>query len=81
MGKKPGIACSLYGIVFILASIFFFTTSIKKEASIVLQGSPEIVVQKLVAGRHDLIPEDYIRVIEEDHGSPQCERAFVGLLL
>ena len=51
-------------IVFILASIFFFTTSIKREASIVLQGSPEIVVQKLVAGRHDLVPDDYIRVME-----------------
>ncbi len=51
-------------IVFILASIFFFTTSLKKEASIVLQGSPEIVVQKLVAGRHDLVPESYIRIIE-----------------
>lgn len=55
-------------IVFILASIFFFTTSIKKEASIVLQGSPEIVVQKLVAGRHDLVPESYIRIVEEITG-------------
>jgi hypothetical protein len=51
-------------IVFILASILFFTNSIKREASIVLEGSPEIVVQKLVAGRHDLVPADYIRTIE-----------------
>jgi lipoprotein-releasing system permease protein len=51
-------------IVFILASIFFFTSSIKREASIVLQGSPEIIVQKLVAGRHDLVPADYISAIK-----------------
>jgi ABC-type lipoprotein release transport system permease subunit len=51
-------------VVFILASIFFFTDSVKREASVVLQGSPEIVVQKLVAGRHDLVPAGYIRAIE-----------------
>jgi ABC-type lipoprotein release transport system permease subunit len=47
-------------VVFILSSILFFTNSLKKEASLVLQGSPEIVVQRIVAGRHDLIPEGYI---------------------
>jgi ABC-type lipoprotein release transport system permease subunit len=51
-------------IVFILASIFFFTGSIKKEASIVLQESPEIVVQKIIAGRHDLMPEHNIHILE-----------------
>jgi ABC-type lipoprotein release transport system permease subunit len=50
-------------IVFILASILFFTSSIKKEAFTVLQGSPEIVVQKVTAGRHDLIPASYISLI------------------
>jgi ABC-type lipoprotein release transport system permease subunit len=52
-------------IVFILASIFFFTSSIKKEASIVLQGSPEIVVQRITAGRHDLMPASYIPLIKK----------------
>jgi len=63
-GKNLVLLAVYTGIVFILASILFFTNSIKREASIVLQGSPEIVVQKLVAGRHDLIPVDYVRVIE-----------------
>jgi ABC-type lipoprotein release transport system permease subunit len=63
-GKNLALLAVYTSIVFILASIFFFTNSIKKEASIVLQGSPEIVVQKLIAGRHDLVPVDYIRVIE-----------------
>jgi ABC-type lipoprotein release transport system permease subunit len=55
-------------IVFILASIFLFTSSIKREASALLQGSPEIVVQRLVAGRHDLIPESYLTAIRNIPG-------------
>ncbi|HEY3275104.1 MAG TPA: FtsX-like permease family protein [Syntrophorhabdaceae bacterium] len=50
-------------IVFILSSIFFFTASIKKEASRVLALSPEVTVQRIVAGRHDLMPANYIPVI------------------
>jgi ABC-type lipoprotein release transport system permease subunit len=49
-------------IVFILASVMFFTHSIKKEASVILHGSPEIIVQKVKAGRHELFP---IRQIEQ----------------
>ncbi len=49
-------------IVFILASVMFFTHSIKREASVILHGSPEIVVQKVRAGRHELFP---IRQIEQ----------------
>lgn len=47
-------------IVFILASIVFFTQAIKKEANAVLEGSPDIVLQRLVAGRQALIPACYI---------------------
>jgi ABC-type lipoprotein release transport system permease subunit len=46
-------------IVFILASVMFFTHAIKKEASLVLRDSPEMIVQKVVAGRHDLMPLHY----------------------
>jgi len=63
-GKNMALVVVYTAIVFILASIFFFTNSIKREASLVLQGSPEIVVQRILAGRHDLIPASYIHVIE-----------------
>lgn len=58
-GRNLSLIIIYAAIVFVLASIFFLTHSIKKEASIVLQGSPEIVVQRIVAGRHDLVPEGY----------------------
>lgn len=47
-------------IVFILASIVFFTSAIKREASMVLKDTPDVVIQRLIAGRHDLIPQSYI---------------------
>jgi ABC-type lipoprotein release transport system permease subunit len=52
-------------IVFILASILFFTQAIKQEARIVLKDSPEVIVQKLMAGRQDLIPEGYMAVLKK----------------
>lgn len=53
-------------VVFLLSSVLFFTYAVKKEASIVLDDAPEIIVQRLVAGRQDLMPEqaiDKIRAI------------------
>lgn len=46
--------------VFILASVIFFTEAVKREARAVFQGAPEVVVQRLMAGRHDLVPESYV---------------------
>ena len=67
-GKNLALVIVYTLIVFILASIFFLTHSIKKEASIVLQGSPEVVVQRIIAGRHDLIPERYMDDIRKIPG-------------
>jgi ABC-type lipoprotein release transport system permease subunit len=51
-----------------LASVVFFTYSIRKEASILLEASPEMIVQRLVAGRHELIPTTYIDKIRGIRG-------------
>jgi len=48
--KNIGLLVLYTLIVFILASTMFFTHSIKKEAAMILKGSPEMVVQKTVAG-------------------------------
>jgi cell division protein FtsX len=55
-------------VVFVLASVMFFAQAIKKEASIILKDSPEIIVQRLVAGRQALVPEDYIEGIGKIRG-------------
>lgn len=59
-GKNFGLLLVYTLIVFMLASVMLFTHALKKEAGIILQQSPEIIVQRLVAGRHALIPADYL---------------------
>ncbi len=55
-------------VVFLLASVTFFTHSIKKEAIFVLKDAPEMTVQRLTAGRHDLIPVGYIDTLRQIRG-------------
>ena len=67
-GKIAALAVVYTLVVFLLASVMFFTDAIKHEASLTLQGAPEIVVQRLLAGRHDLIPLSYVDKIKEIRG-------------
>jgi len=55
-------------VIFLLASVMFFTHSIKKEASLILENSPEMIVQRLVAGRQCFIPTSYIDSIKQIKG-------------
>ncbi|MFA5111467.1 MAG: FtsX-like permease family protein [Desulfobaccales bacterium] len=55
-------------VVFSLGSVMFFTQALKNEAALILSGTPEIVVQKMVAGRHELIPVTYAQKIEKIRG-------------
>ncbi|MBI5583666.1 MAG: FtsX-like permease family protein [Deltaproteobacteria bacterium] len=50
-------------IVFLLSSVMFFTRSIQQEAEVLLREAPEMVVQRQVAGRHELIPLSYMEKI------------------
>ncbi len=55
-------------VVFVIASVIFFADAIKKEASIILRDSPEIIVQRLVAGRQGLVPLEYVEGIRKIRG-------------
>jgi len=63
-GKNLSLLAVYTAVVFFLASVMFFTSALKKEAALLLRGAPEVVVQRLLAGRHDLIPADYIDKIK-----------------
>jgi ABC-type lipoprotein release transport system permease subunit len=67
-GKNAALALVYTLVVFLLASVMFFTHSIRKEAALILKDTPEMVVQKLVAGRQDLIPLAYIDKIKAIRG-------------
>ncbi|MFO0753607.1 MAG: FtsX-like permease family protein [Thermodesulfovibrionales bacterium] len=67
-GKNAALALVYTFVVFILASVLFFTHALRKEASLVLRNSPDVVVQKMVAGRHDLVPADYAARLRKIRG-------------
>lgn len=52
----------------ILASVLFLTYSLKLEASHILIDTPDLIVQRLSAGRHDLIPSEYVKTISDIPG-------------
>jgi ABC-type lipoprotein release transport system permease subunit len=76
--KNFGLLALYTLIVFILASVMFFTHAIKREAALILRGSPEIIVQKIVAGRHDLFPVHYVETIGTIRGVAAVERRLWG---
>ena len=55
-------------IVFLITSVLFFANAIRREAEAVLAGAPEMIIQKVIAGRHDLIPENYADQVKSIRG-------------
>ena len=58
--KNLALLCVYTFVVFIVASVVFFAEALKREAGLVLEGAPDVVVQRLVAGRHDLISRGHM---------------------
>ena len=67
-GKNLALLAVYTTVVFVLGSVMFFTEGMRREAHLILHGSPEIIVQKMVAGRHDLIPLAYMEKIKAIRG-------------
>jgi len=55
-GKNGALLLVYTMIVFILASVLFFTHALKREAALVLKDAPEIIVQHTLTGRYQTIP-------------------------
>src|SRR5512139_4266843 len=58
-GKNSALLLVYTALVFILASLMFLTHALKREAALALRNAPDMVVQRMTAGRHDLIPDGY----------------------
>ena len=67
-GKNAALIVVYTTVVFVLASVMLFTHALKREADIILRDAPEIVLQRMVAGRHDLMPVSYAAVVERITG-------------
>ena len=55
-------------VIAVLSSILFLTHSLQKEAKNILVEAPELIIQKLAGGRHDLVPVEYIKLIKKIPG-------------
>ncbi len=67
-GKNAGLVVVYTLIVFLLASVMLFSHALRREAALLLADSPQLIVQRVVAGRHDFIPAEYLERIGELRG-------------
>jgi lipoprotein-releasing system permease protein len=65
-------------VIFITGSILFLTYSFKREAMLVLKGAPELIVQRMTAGSHELIPVKYSEDIMKIPGVATVEPHYWG---
>lgn len=67
-GKNLSLLMIYLLVIFMLASLVFFVTALKREASLILEDAPDMVVQRLMAGRQDLVPAHYVESIASIRG-------------
>ena len=67
-GKNISLLLVYVLMVFALSSVIFFTDAIRKEAETLLSEAPELIVQRMMAGRHELIPLSYADRIKSIQG-------------
>ncbi len=77
-GKNLAILTVYTFTIAVLASILLLTHSLRVEASLLLEGAPEMVLQRVMAGRHELIPLDYLARIREIPGVGEVKPRFWG---
>ncbi|MBF0317091.1 MAG: FtsX-like permease family protein [Nitrospirae bacterium] len=65
-------------LVCVLSSVMFLTHSLKTEALNVFTDAPELIVQRLSGGRHDLIPLQYAALIESIPGVASVQPRYWG---
>jgi lipoprotein-releasing system permease protein len=77
-GRNVGLFVVYAGMVFVLASVLFYASALKHEAGLLLAEAPDIVVQHMVAGRHDLIPAAHIETLRAIRGVRRVEGRLWG---
>lgn len=55
-------------VVFLLASVVFFVQSMRKESAAALKEAPDLIIQRMMAGRHELIPTSYLERVRSIRG-------------
>lgn len=65
-------------VIFVIASLIFFVQALKHEARLLLAQSPDMVVQRMVAGRHDPMPLAQAEAIRAIRGVEEVQPRIWG---
>jgi len=76
--KSLAIIVAFTIVVTALASILFFSKSLQIEAAYILESAPDLIVQRTVGGRHDLIPLEYAEQIRKIPGIGAVNERYWG---
>lgn len=66
--KNIAIICAYTITVAALMSVLFLTNSLRSEARYILDAAPELIIQSVIGGRHQLIPTEYAEKINSIPG-------------
>jgi hypothetical protein len=76
--KNFGIILVFTFVIFVTGSVLFLSYSFKREALLILKDSPELIIQKMTAGRHELIPVSISDEISRVPGVSKVEPRYWG---
>lgn len=77
-GRNAGLLAAYTLIVALLASLLLFGEALRATAEDLLAGAPEVVVQRLTAGRHDLMPAERLPTLAGLRGVRAAEGRLWG---
>ena len=77
-GKNGALVLAYALVVFLMASVIFFARALRTEGQTILAGTPELLVQRLLAGRYDTIRAEYANTIRTIRGVSQVEPRLWG---
>lgn len=78
--KNLGLTLVYALVVFLLGSVMLFGSAIRREATAILDGAPEIVAQRMVMGRHDLASAADLDALKGLRGVRRVEPRLWGYL-
>lgn len=65
-------------LVFLFSSVLLLSQGLRREAAVLLQDAPEVIVQRLVAGRHDLLPAAWLEELRRIRGVSSAQGRLWG---
>jgi ABC-type lipoprotein release transport system permease subunit len=77
-GRNLGLFLAYTLLVFLLASVVLYGDALRREARLLLEDAPELVVQRLTAGRHDLLPANWLEKVQGLRGVRAVEGRLWG---